>query len=278
MFHHALKRHSSMRTGTLFFLVWYMLMIVWWLTLNSRHLADTNENYAFGLVFGLIPLAGGLLGFVRSKHWGGRRSAMGRATFYLSAGLVFWALGGLIWAYYNFFGAIEVPYPSWADVAYVVSWPLWSIGIIHLSRATGARFSLRHVRGKLQLFVIPVMVAAISYSLLVIVGRGGELVVNDSFWKIFFDLAYPIGDLVILSLALLVYGLSFGYLGGRFKIPIWTLLAGFVANYAADFAFSWTTTQGTFFVGGFVDLLFMTAMTLLALGVTTLNPNVPATG
>lgn len=254
------------------FLIWFVIMVGWWLFINVFQLTDTWQNYAFGLVFGLIPLVGGFLGLRNAVAWGGMRSVMGRASTLLSLGLICWAIGGLIWAYYNFFGAVDVPYPSLADVAYVMSWPLWMLGAIELSKATGARLSLRKGGGKLFLLIVPIVVAVLSYYLLVVVARGGALTGGGEAIKVFFDLAYPLGDVVILSLSLLIYGLSLKYLGGRYQQPIVILFSGFVLNYVADFAFSWTTTAETFFVAGPVDLLFMTAMTALSMGVSGLKP------
>lgn len=252
--------------------VWYVVMFSWWILLNSIFVSDMNQRFFFGFVFGLIPLFGGFIGLRNALRWGGVTSVMGRATGLFSLGLISWAIGGLIWAYYNFFGGVDIPYPSWADVAYVIALPLWTLGAIQLSRATGVQFSLRKAKGKFVLYFIPLLVIAVSYYLLVTVARGGEITTNESFLKTFFDLAYPIGDVVVLSFSLIIYGLSFKYLGGKFQKPILLLLAGFVVMYCADFAFSWTTTTGLFVVAGWVDLLFMTAMTLFSLGVVGLNP------
>lgn len=268
----TLPQTSSKISSVGWFGIWYIFMFSWWILLNSVFIADTTQKYFFGFVFGCIPLIGGLLGLRNSLKWGGAASVMGRATGLLSLGLISWALGGLIWAYYNFFGGVDIPYPSWADVAYVVSWPLWTLGAIQLSRATGAQFSLRKVKGRLVLYTVPLLVIALSYYLLVVIARGGEVTTGESLLKTFFDLAYPIGDVVVLSFSLVIYGLSFKYLGGKYQKSILILLAGFIVNYIADFAFSWTTTMEIFAVGGWVDLLFMTAVTLLSVGVLGLNP------
>lgn len=241
--------------------------------MNLADLVGTTMNYAFGFVFGLIPFAGGIIGLVHAAHWGGGASVMGRATTALSLGLLAWSFGSLIWAYYNFFGAVDVPYPSLADAAYIVSWPLWAWGAVQLSLATGAKFSLRRQSGRLVLLLLPLVVIAFSYILLVTVARGGEVTTADGgALKVFFDLAYPMGDVVILSLSLVIFGLSFKYFGGIYRYAIYVLLGGFVLNYFADFAFSWTTLNETFFVGGWVDGLFMCAMTALSLGVAGLDP------
>lgn len=260
---------------TAWFAMWFVAMFIWWAFITTWQLVDTTQNYAFGLVFGLIPLVGGIIGLRNASHWGGSKSVMGRATGLLSLGLISWAMGGLIWAYYNFFGAVEVPYPSLADLAYVISWPLWTVGAIELSHATGARFSLRERGGKLMLLAIPALVIALSYYLLVVVARGGEISAGGGMLKSFFDLAYPTGDVVILSFSLVIFGLSFKYLGGKYMLPILMLLSGFVLNYFADFAFSWTTLEETFYVASWVDLMFMAAVTALSIGVVGLNPFIP---
>lgn len=264
---------SSLLQGA--FILWFVAMTIWWVFMQVIDVRDTFQNYTFGLIFGLIPFMGGCVGLWNTRGWGGWGSVMGRATGFLSLGLISWAMGGLIWAYYNFFGAVDVPYPSLADVAYVISWPLWALGAIQLSLATGAKFSLRKLGGKFTLLLVPTSVLAFSYYLLVTVARGGTLTSGEGALKTFFDLAYPMGDVVILSLSLVIFGLSFRYFGGRYQFPIMAILAGFIFNYFADFFFSWTTQMETFYVGNWVDFLFMTAMLLLSVGIIGLTPFIP---
>ena len=73
--------------------------------------------------------------------------------------------------------------------------------------------------------------------------------------------------MVILTLALVVFGLSFKYFGGKYKVPIFSLLAGFAVMYFADFVFSYTTTNNTFFNGDVGDMLFTVALFLMTFGV-----------
>src|SRR5204863_526672 len=114
----------------------------------------------------------------------------------------------------NYISNTDVPYPSFADVAYILSWPLWTIGFIELSKATGARFALRKSKGKILFAAIPLLVIFASYYLLIVVARGGEWSSNGGL-KLFFDLFYPIGDVVILTIALMLFSLSYNFLGGR---------------------------------------------------------------
>ena len=103
--------------------------------------------------------------------------------------------------------------------------------------------------------------------------RDGVIDTSDSeILKLFFDFAYPVGDLLILTVVTLVYSLSYRYLGGIFKNAVYLILLGFILMYLADFAFSYTTTTETFYPANWVDLLFTTAMFIIVLGVSQFTP------
>lgn len=248
--------------------LYLLLLVIFWVILYRSGLQTDFWNYFYSFSFSLIPLIGGLAGVVTAKRWGFLGSAIGRAIFYISGGLFSWGAGSMIWSYYNFFLQISAPYPSFADVGFIAALPLWILGVFNLSKATGAKFALKNIKGRLFLFIVPIIVLIFSYYLLVIIARGGVLTeAGDDFLKLFFDLAYPGGDVVILTLAIVIFGLSFKYFGGLYKISIYSLLLGFSLMYLADFVFSYTTTVGTFFNGNFGDLLFTLALFLMTFGV-----------
>lgn len=248
----------------------YVFFLAWFLKLYLTGQTEGAENLLTNF-YGIIPLVGGIYGLTVSRHWGGLRSAVGRALLFLSLGLITWGIGIVIWLIYNFILQVEIPYPSWADAAFIVSWPLWSIGIVYLSRATGAQFGLRKMAGKIILFAVPLLIIALSYYFLVVVARGGIFEFSNEYLKVFFDLAYPIGDVVILTLATLVYGLSYKYFGGTYRLAIYLILTAFALNYLADFVFSYTTTLETYYNGSLADVLFTTTMFVFAVGVALLD-------
>lgn len=248
------------------------IAIYWFANFFLTEGANTS-TYWYQFFFGLIPLVGGLTGLISvARKWGGFKSQLGRALSFLSLGLITWGIGQMFWSYYTIRQIAEVPYPSWADASYIVSWPFWIVGMVNLSKATGIKFGLRHLKGKLLLFVIPTLAILASYWLLFLVARGGEIDTASGSLKLFFDLAYPIGDVVILTAGLLVFGLSFNYLGGKFKTSILAIVSGFVLNYLTDFTFSYTTTKETYYNGHWVDLMFPAVMFLLAYGILSFDP------
>lgn len=254
------------------FLLGYLLcMFIFWSGMYSSDLKFLTINKFWGIGINFIPLFGGLFGLLTAQHWGGFRSAVGKGITYLSIGLLSWSAGNWIWSYYNFFLNSEIPYPSLADIGYLCAVPLWIIGIFYLSKATGVQYGLKKKIGQLYLILLPIIVIAFSYYLLVITARGGSITSGGGILKVFFDFAYPVGDIVIITMALLVYGLSFKYLGGRYKLPVLITLIGFILMFFADFSFSYTTTLGTYYDGHVNNLLFITALFAMSFGIASFD-------
>ena len=252
--------------------IYYLFIFAYWAILYFQGTKEQGVNHYYQVAEGFIPFLGGIVGIYKARRWGLFKSKLGAALCYISLGIFSWGIGQMLWSvYYNLMQHTEVPYPSLADVGFVLAIPFWSIGIYYLSKATGAHFSLKHLRGKIILFVIPILATLASYYLLYVVARGGSISLDGDRLKLFFDFAYPIGDLLILTLSLLIYGLSFSYLGGKYKISILSIILGFIVMYIADFSFSYTTTNLTYFNGHWVDILFPTAMTLMAVGVNNFD-------
>ena len=254
---------------------YYILVFIWWAIFFVTGIARlgvevTLSESLYQFALGLIPLLGGVCGLLKSKIWGGMKSYVGRALFFISIGAICWGFGQMFWSlYYNILTKVDIPYPSLADVGYSLSFPFLAIGLISLSKATGARLSLRHPVGKILALLTTIIAVLAAYYLLIIVARGGTIDFTEGGLKLFFDLAYPIGDLVILLSSVLVYGLSFNYLGGKYKIPILSILFGLFVLFLGDFTFSYTTTVGSYYNGHWVDVVLPTAWMLIVFGVNS---------
>ncbi len=254
--------------------VFFIALTIFWIILNFFINTTTGfYNYLFSFLLSLIPFLAGFLNMFFAKAWGWFKSSIGRAVFFISLGSFSWGCGEIIWSYYNFFQNISAPYPSFADIGFLLAIVFWVLGISNLFRASGASASLMKKSGKYSLVTIPIIVIILSYYLLVHVARGGDITTDfNGYLKLFFDLAYPIGDVVILSFVLVISSLSLDYLGGKYKPVIILLLLGFSLMYFADFVFSYTTTVETFYNGNLGDLLFASALFLISLGSLGFKP------
>lgn len=257
---------------TFYLLVFFVLMFIYWVGIQVSHVKDSPINLLYSFATAVEAFIGGLIGLIVSRHWGGRKSAVGKAILLISSGTISWSLGNFAWSFYNFVLHQDVPYPSFADLGYSLAVPLWAIGVFYLSQATGAKFSLGKVKGRVILVVLPILAAIFSYYFLVTIARNSVISSGGgNMLKLFLDFYYPLGDWVILTVSLLLFGLSLKYLGGKFKWPVYIILLGFVTMFLADFSFSYTTTVNTYYNGSFPDLLFAAAMFIISFGVDSLD-------
>ena len=128
------------------------------------------------------------------------------------------------------------------------------------------------------MFVIPLLVTIFSWYILVVLARGGSVTSGGGPIKVFFDIAYPVGDIIILAIAFIIFGLSFRYWAGQIKWPVIITIIGFLMEYFADFAFSYTTTVNTYYNGSWVDLTYATSLVLLSFAVALLDVNEAPSG
>jgi len=249
-------------------LYFFIFLFIFWIFIHLFGLKDGFYNYSFSFLFGLIPFFSGIIAMSRYKVWGGFKSAVGKAVFFIGLGIFLWGCGEIIWSYYNFFLNVPAPYPSLADLGFAPSIFFYGLGTFYLSKATGAKFGLRNKYAKIFVTITPLLVLSLSYYLLVIVARGGVLIPEgETSLKILLDIMYPLGDFVALTLAIIISGLSFKYLGGKYFMDIYAILLGLGVMFIADTIFSYTTTVGTFYNANFGDLILALGTFLLSFGI-----------
>ncbi|MES3032153.1 MAG: hypothetical protein V4699_02850 [Patescibacteria group bacterium] len=249
-------------------LYFFIALVIFWAILFSLGLKEGFYNYFFSFLFGLIPLIAGLIAMFRAHFWGGLKSAVGKAVFFIGFGIFLWGCGEAIWSYYNFFMNIPAPYPSIADLGFAPSIFFYGLGTFYLSKATGAKFGLRNKFAKFFVTIAPLFILALSYYLLINVARGGVLIPEgETPLKILLDIVYPLGDFIALTLGVIISGLSFQYLGGKYKSDIYAILLGLGVMFIADTIFSYTTTVGTYYNADFGDLVLALGTFLISFGI-----------
>jgi hypothetical protein len=147
--------------------------------------------------------------------------------------------------------------------------------MLALTLAAGARFSFGKHTASLSKLLIAIFVALVvagGSALLLIEASGGIDLHHGSLSKHLVDLAYPIGDVFIITIAVVSLTLLLNYLGGRYKRAIMTIIAGFILMYITDSSFAYVVSNNTYFNGHLVDFLFSTVMAILSLGIIQLSP------
>jgi diguanylate cyclase len=191
------------------------------------------------------------------------RRASGRERLswaFLAAAPAAWACAQVVWSYYELIGQRETPFPSVADVGFL-AFPVMALVGIFLRPS--AAF---HGQGRLRLGLDGVLVAS---SLFVVTWATalGEVAHagGSSRFAFVVSLAYPVADLVLLTVTLIVLTHAQGDVR-RGLLPLGIAL-GIMA--ISDSGFAYLAVLGSYSTGNIVDAGWVTAFLLL--GVAAAN-------
>jgi hypothetical protein len=165
----------------------------------------------------------------------------------MALGLAFFICGEAIWTYYELVLRQDTPYPSVADVAWVIGYiPLFfSIGYqYHSLRASISR------RGKLLMAVILLVMILLTVWLVIypVMSNPG----SETPQGIFFDLAYPLEDLVLFGLCIALVETFFG---GQLALSWGAIALGILLLSVADILFSYGEWNELYYSNGQLNLL-----------------------
>lgn len=232
-----------------------LAFIGFWILITYFPAKFSNINAAktmFTNTYGIIAFIGGVFALFVSRYWGGYKSLIGKAIFLFGLGLLAQEFGQLMYAYYIYVKKIDVPYPSLGDIGYLGSVFLYIMAVYQLLKATGSKFSLVTISGKLQALVIPLLLA-ISY----MVFLKGYSFSGSSALKIILDFGYPLLQATYVALALLTFTLSRKYLGGIMRPVILLVLVSLIIQYISDFSFLYQVKQESWAPAGVNDLIYL---------------------
>jgi diguanylate cyclase (GGDEF)-like protein len=179
----------------------------------------------------------------------------------IGAGALAWAAGDIFWLM-AFSGSADVPYPSIADALYLAFYPLVYVGVVLLVRARVRRF---HASQWLDGLAAALVVAAIGVAILMpSILAGSE---DSPVAAVATNLAYPLGDLVILGLVTALAAL----MGWRPGPAVGLLAAGCVTFALADSVYLFKIAAGTYTEGGLLDLFW--PLGLIFMGLAAWQPS-----
>jgi two-component system, cell cycle response regulator len=204
------------------------------------------EDYVYT---GLIVAAGAIClvrGFAVADERG--------AWLTMGAGLTAWAAGEITWTLF-LANDPNPPMPSIADFLDLAFYPASYAALLLLARSRTDTFrSSLWLDGGIAALTVAALIATLAFQPIVDAtgGTTAEIAVN---------LAYPAGDLLLLTLVVTLFGLN-----GWRPDPVWLLIGGSMAvTAAADGVYLVQSATDQYVPGGLLDLAWPTSALLVAL-------------
>jgi diguanylate cyclase len=196
------------------------LLLVGYLILLIAEPHRAQSTRIGGWAVGAFELTAGFLCIAAGRH---RPTARAVVPVTLGAGLVVWSLGDLTLTYESL-GGVTPPVPSLADVLFLSFFPLAYVGLVLLISGEVRRLTTPNwLDGSVAGFAAATFCAAFAF-------RAIERTTGDSGTQLAVNLAYPVGDVLLL---LLVAG-GTAVMSGRRKAPWLLVAAGITLNVAGD--------------------------------------------
>ena len=186
-----------------------------------------------------------------------RAERRGWALLAISAGV--WALGQVVWSYYALVLNTPVPYPSVADFGFLGAAPFAFAAVRSFWVASSRTFT----RWRLWLdgLIIVLALTFTGWALGLKDVAIGTFASEDPLLTRFLNLAYPLADILILTVLILAIRRATDQQRGRMLL----LLAGLAANSIADSAFDYLSASGTYVAGDFIDSGWVIGYLMVAL-------------
>jgi len=213
----------------------------------------------------VLPLCfGGLLEWMRRRRTPGtdnQPAAMrGQrwAPILLGMGILSYVLGQMGFTYYDWVLRQAPPFPSLADVGYLIEYPFFLLGILLLP----ARPIPAASRARIALDGLMIMTAALTFSWYFVLGPVIQQGTETALAKVVAT-AYPLADIVLIA-CLVILALRPGERALRRAVYLLALALGFYV--VMDSIYAYQTLNETYVTGTLFDVGWPVAYMLIGLG------------
>ena len=246
----------------------YLLIVLAVATLILNFLLFQNSdkgmpaNYLFNALYATLFLIGGIYGLIKTNAFSKKDPDLGKTFLYFGIAMAFYALGLFVWVYYNLILRVSIPYPSFADVFFVLFYPTAIMGSHYLIKYLKSRVKVgTMVQGSLFFVVF--------FSIIYFFLTQTSLIDRTSVEGAILDILYPLGDASLAALGVTILVAERGL--NNFKSLLFFTF-GFITLALADTLFSYLSSHNLYWNGDISDTLFAFSGFLISWGLITLKP------
>jgi len=238
------------------FIVFYVSCYYLWILFRNDEAPDKT------LVANLFSTAAPLIAAVWLWRRAVRAPKEDRAFWALLSSACFsYTVAEGIWTYYENVLNVEVPFPGWSDLFYVLQIMISLLAL--LSKMYQKRSSLRAAMSLFDMLIVMTVATTVSWHYLI----APMYTTDDSALSIVVSMAYPVMDLGLLFGLLLLYRTSATILPTKVLLCV---AAGFAIQIFADTVYLYQSAAKAYVSGGWVDPLWTLA--LLTVGLSGVQP------
>jgi diguanylate cyclase len=232
----------------------FLALATWQGFLSATNSTTTTWNYLFNAAVGAFYILVSILAFRRC-----RKTQLGssrKILIYIGLAALSWGIAFLIWTYYNLVLQVNTPYPSLADLAFLISYPLLGFALWELHINYDTSITSKDVQESIAIVVASAVV--IFFYL-----NRPDLSPDLGLTKNLLNVAYSLADVMLVAIAFIELrsGQAKKYKG------LYFLVAFLLLQAAGDFVFAYRNNEGIYWNGDFADLLFGASAFTLALAV-----------
>lgn len=252
---------SFKKTVSLLTILLSLVYLIWWVWLAIFVSPESDLRNGYSLSYGVIAGFGGIVGFIIARKWDGFKSDVGRSLIFFSFGLFCQFLGQLSYSIQFLIDSVNNSYPGVGEIFFMLSMPSYILGVWYIAKSSGFIISLKSFKNIMGAIIFPLIMVVISYYLFI---QGTDFSQLSLSVKIL-TCAYPIGQAVFVSFAILAYYLSGKVLGGMMKKRVFFILFSLVFQYCADSWFLYLTINEKWYHADVSEFLFAASYSLMTI-------------
>jgi len=235
----------------------FLLLIGYHIFLYTQEDHYSIYNNLYGFLSSFIYFIGAIAGLVSVKKFG-TSSFVSKSVLFLSLASLVYTIALWIWSYFAIFTEVDIPYPSIADMFYLLFPVFGTIGVVMLLKIYEVKFSKKNT---LLLLLLISASAFITNHFI-----GFPTFDSSEPWISAFDTGFVFGDFVVLSVASIALLLA----GGKITSGLFFVILSFFTQGIGDFFFSYQIENDTFWDGNFSDFLFTLSGFFMSLGIISI--------
>lgn len=243
------------------FVMWlYFLLgvlLIWYLYLQVIPTKTTVLNYAFNIGYALAFLTAAGIAFYGIKILGFGAKVSKSLIFFGIAGLLY-GIGLVIWAYFNLYLKVAIPYPSYADIFFVLFYPVMGLGLFAV---LGEFITISNRK-----VIFETMLLAIVTVFLINLLNRPDLSENLPILTKLLNVAYPLFDVLLISLTYISIRIS----SRKIEPSLMMLISALTFQATGDLFFSFRSATNIYWNGDISDFFLMMSGITLAFAVVNI--------